>query len=76
MNRNFATFCLIIWIGSYIISTSPDLVAEKYAQLAGKLFTVFFYIWLACFILIVLHALIEYGKKEGKSKPFDWSSMK
>lgn len=75
MNRNFSTFVLIIWICAYIVSVSGEQVGAAKAELAGKFFTVFFYIWLPMFIIIVLIALVDYGKKENK-KPFDWGSMR
>ncbi len=75
MNRNFATFALIIWIIAYIVSVSPGEVGAAKAQLAGKICTVFFWIWIPLIILIVFQGIVKYGKEEGK-KPFDWSSMK
>lgn len=84
MNRNFATFALIIWLVAWVVSGSSNQLGgllsseEKgtaMAELAGKIFTVFVWIWFPLFILIALQALVKYGKEENK-KPFDWSSMK
>lgn len=63
MNRNFATFALIIWILAWIVSGSSDQVGAAKAQLAGKIFTVFFWVWLPLMAFIVLQALIKYGKE-------------
>ena len=63
MNRNFATFALIIWILAFIVSGSSDQVGEAKAALAYKIFIAFFWIWLPLFILIAFQALIKYGKE-------------
>lgn len=71
MNRNFATFSLIIWIIAFVVSGSSDLVGAAKAELAGKIFTVFFWVWVPLFILIALQALIKYGK-ENKNPLEKW----
>lgn len=62
MNRNFATFALIIWIIAYIVSVSPGEVGAAHAALAGKIFTVFFWIWLPIMCIIVFQGIVKYGK--------------
>jgi hypothetical protein len=77
MNRNFATFALIIWILAYIVSGSSEQVGAAKAELAGKIFIVFLGIWIPIFSIIVLQAIVEYGKKNSTTKPsFDWGSMR
>ena len=63
MNRNFATFALIIWILAYIVSVSPSEVGAAKAELAGKIFWVFFWIWLVFFAAVIWFELVQYGKK-------------
>ena len=76
MNRNFATFALLIWILAYIVSVSSEQVGAAKAELASKIFTVFFWIWVPIIILIVFQAIIKYGQETEGKKPFDWSSMR
>jgi heme/copper-type cytochrome/quinol oxidase subunit 2 len=62
MNRNFATSILIIWIFAYIVSISEAEVGAAKAELAGKIFTVFFWIWIPLIAIIILQALYTFSK--------------
>ena len=67
LNRNFTSLALVIWVLAYIVSISPSEVGAAKAELAGKICTVFFWIWIVCFGAIVWFELMKYGKEQQKS---------
>ncbi len=70
MNRSFTSICLIIWVLAYIVSTSGDQVGAAKAELAGKIFWVFFWIWIVCFGALIWYELVKYGGN-GKPNPLE-----
>lgn len=73
MNRNFTSFALIIWVVCYIISVSGvEAVGAAKAELAGKIFGVFFWVWIVCFGAIVWYELMKYGKEQKKDPLEGW----
>ncbi len=63
MNRNFATACLLIWIFCYVIAGwGGSNVGPNVADLANKLFWVFFGVWVFCVGVIIWKTMYEIGK--------------
>ncbi len=71
MNRNFATSCLLIWIFAYVLAGwGGSNVGTNIADLANKIFWVFFTVWIVCVGVIIWKTLVEMGKASTNDKSF------